>query len=147
MAESRTRFEEGIELVTRLWTEDRVTHEGRFHRLRDVHLQPRPVQQPHPPVWIASIASEESFVWAGRHGYNVMIVPTRGAWSECAIWSAPTARRGATPGTHPDASRCRARSTATWPGHGARRWKVLARVSNATSRSSARPSARGWAIR
>src|SRR5262250_113671 len=79
MAESRARFEEGIDLVTRLWTEDRVTHEGRFHRLREVHLQPRPVQQPHPPVWIASIASEESFVWAGRRGYNVMIVPYAGS--------------------------------------------------------------------
>jgi natural product biosynthesis luciferase-like monooxygenase protein len=79
MAESRARFEEGIDLVTRLWTEDRVSHEGRFHRLRDVHLQPRPVQTPHPPVWIASIASEESFVWAGRHGYNVMIVPYAGS--------------------------------------------------------------------
>ena len=79
MADSRARFEEGIDLVTRLWTEDRVSHEGRFHRLRDVHLQPRPVQTPHPPVWIASIASEESFVWAGRRGYHVMIVPYAGS--------------------------------------------------------------------
>jgi natural product biosynthesis luciferase-like monooxygenase protein len=79
MEESRARFEEGIDIVTRLWTEDRVSYEGRFHRLQDVHLQPRPVQMPHPPVWIASIASEESFVWAGRRGYNVMIVPYAGS--------------------------------------------------------------------
>jgi natural product biosynthesis luciferase-like monooxygenase protein len=79
MAESRARFEEGIGLVIRLWTEDRVSHEGRFHRLHDVHLQPRPLQTPHPPVWIATIASLESFVWAGLHGYNVMIVPYAGS--------------------------------------------------------------------
>src|SRR5262249_49252309 len=78
MDESRARFEEGVDLITRLWTEDRVTHEGRFHRLHDVHLQPRPVQTPHPPVWIASIASEESFLWAGRRGYPVMTVPCAG---------------------------------------------------------------------
>jgi natural product biosynthesis luciferase-like monooxygenase protein len=79
MDDSRARFEEGIAIVTRLWTQDRVSYEGRFHRLHDVHLQPRPVQKPHPPVWIASIASEESFVWAGQRGYNVMIVPYAGS--------------------------------------------------------------------
>src|SRR5262249_56140639 len=75
MEDSRARFEEGIDIITRLWTEERVSYEGRFHRLREVHLQPRPVQTPHPPIWIAAIASEESFVWAGRRGYPVRIRP------------------------------------------------------------------------
>jgi len=75
MDESRARFEEGIDIVTRLWTEDRVSYDGKFHRFRDVHLKPRPVQKPHPPIWVASVASIESFVWAGRRGYHVMIVP------------------------------------------------------------------------
>ena len=79
MEESRARFEEGLDIVTRLWTEDRVSYEGKFHRFRDVHLKPRPVQQPHPPIWIASVASVESFIWAGRRGYNVMIVPYAGS--------------------------------------------------------------------
>jgi natural product biosynthesis luciferase-like monooxygenase protein len=75
MDESRARFEEGIDIVTRLWTEDRVSYAGKFHQLRDVHLNPRTVQKPHPPIWIASVASVESFLWAGRRGYNVMMVP------------------------------------------------------------------------
>jgi alkanesulfonate monooxygenase SsuD/methylene tetrahydromethanopterin reductase-like flavin-dependent oxidoreductase (luciferase family) len=75
MDESRARFEEGVDIVKRLWTEDRVSYDGKFHRFRDVHLNPRPVQKPHPPIWVATVASIESFVWAGRHGYNVMIVP------------------------------------------------------------------------
>lgn len=75
MDESRARFEEGLDIVRRLWTEDRVSYDGTFHRFRDVHLNPRPVQKPHPPIWVATVASIESFVWAGRHGYNVMIVP------------------------------------------------------------------------
>jgi len=78
MEESRARFEEGIDIVTRLWTEARVTYDGRFHSLRDVRLMPRPVQKPHPPVWVAAIASPESFVWAGRRGYNLMVVPYAG---------------------------------------------------------------------
>ena len=79
MDESRARFEEGIDIVTRLWTEDRVSYDGKFHRFRDVHLKPRPVQKPHPPIWVASVASVESFVWAGRRGYNVMVVPYAGS--------------------------------------------------------------------
>ena len=75
MEESRARFEEGIEIIKRLWTEDRVTHEGRFFKFHDVHLMPRPVQKPHPPIWIAAIMSRESFTWAGQNGYNIMIVP------------------------------------------------------------------------
>jgi alkanesulfonate monooxygenase SsuD/methylene tetrahydromethanopterin reductase-like flavin-dependent oxidoreductase (luciferase family) len=75
MDESRARFEEGVDIVKRLWTEDRVSYDGKFHRFRDVHLNPRPVQKPHPPIWVATVASIESFVWAGRHGYHVMIVP------------------------------------------------------------------------
>jgi natural product biosynthesis luciferase-like monooxygenase protein len=78
MDESRARFEEGIDIVTRLWTEDRVSYDGKFHRFHDVHLKPRPVQKPHPPIWVASVASTESFVWAGRRGYNVMVVPYAG---------------------------------------------------------------------
>jgi alkanesulfonate monooxygenase len=51
-AERGGRAEEIIELLKRLWTEERVTFEGRYYRVRDVTLEPRPVQRPHPPIWI-----------------------------------------------------------------------------------------------
>ena len=79
MEESRARFEEGVEVIKRLWTEERVTHQGRFHRFQDVHATPRPVQKPHPPIWVAAVMTEESFVAAGRRGYNLMIVPYAGS--------------------------------------------------------------------
>ena len=75
MEESRPRFEEGIAAVKRLWTEERVTFEGRFHRFKDVTLLPRPVQMPHPPILVAAIATPESFIWAGEQGYGLMFVP------------------------------------------------------------------------
>jgi natural product biosynthesis luciferase-like monooxygenase protein len=78
MSESRERFEEAIGLIQRLWTEERVTAEGRFWRFEDVRLMPRPLQKPHPPVWIAAISSEESFLYAARNGFNLMIVPYAG---------------------------------------------------------------------
>ncbi len=79
MDDSRERFDEGLAVIKRLWTEERVTHHGRFWRFAGVHLTPRPVQQPHPPIWIAAVLSEESFKAAGRNGYHLMIVPFAGS--------------------------------------------------------------------
>jgi alkanesulfonate monooxygenase SsuD/methylene tetrahydromethanopterin reductase-like flavin-dependent oxidoreductase (luciferase family) len=86
MEDSRARFEEGIGVIKRLWTEERVTHEGRFHRFRDVHLTPRPVQRPHPPIYIAAVLTAESFVWAGEQGYHLMIVPFAGSLDRTAAF-------------------------------------------------------------
>jgi natural product biosynthesis luciferase-like monooxygenase protein len=78
MSESRPRFEEAIRMIRKLWTEERVTTSGRFWVLDDVRLMPRVVQKPHPPIWIAAISTEESFVYAARNGFNLMIVPYAG---------------------------------------------------------------------
>ena len=48
------RFEEYLDLVKRLWTEDSVTHESDTVKLDGVRMNIRPVQRPHPPIWIAA---------------------------------------------------------------------------------------------
>lgn len=72
-AESRARFEEGWEIVRRAWTEEVFSFAGQFWTYRDVALWPRPVQQPHPPVWVPVTASKETIEWAGQH--NIPITP------------------------------------------------------------------------
>jgi alkanesulfonate monooxygenase SsuD/methylene tetrahydromethanopterin reductase-like flavin-dependent oxidoreductase (luciferase family) len=54
LADRGPRLEEGIAILRRLWTEDRVSHEGRFYQFRDLTLEPKPVQKPCPPIWIAT---------------------------------------------------------------------------------------------
>lgn len=49
------RQAEQIEVVRKLWTEDLVDYEGRFHHLRAVSIVPRPVQQPI-PIWLGGIS-------------------------------------------------------------------------------------------
>jgi alkanesulfonate monooxygenase SsuD/methylene tetrahydromethanopterin reductase-like flavin-dependent oxidoreductase (luciferase family) len=71
MTESRARFEEAWEIVRALWTEEVTTYEGRFWSYRDVSIWPRPVQQPHPPVWMPVTTSKESIEWAARHGIPI----------------------------------------------------------------------------
>lgn len=47
------RLDEGLDLLSRYWSGERVDHDGRHYRVRDVTLLPATVQRPRPPVWIA----------------------------------------------------------------------------------------------
>ena len=47
-------FEECLEVLKALWTRDSVDFEGSHYRYRDVSLGYKPVQEPHPPIWIAA---------------------------------------------------------------------------------------------
>lgn len=48
------RLVETVEILRKLWTEERVTYEGRHYRIRDVSLTMRPVQRPHPPILVGA---------------------------------------------------------------------------------------------
>lgn len=50
-AQRVARFEECLELLTRLWTEEQVTFDGRFTSVREAFLAPRPAQRPRPKLW------------------------------------------------------------------------------------------------
>ena len=68
------RFLESLELVKRLWTEDEVSFEGKHFRLKDAVCTIRPIQKPHPPIWIA--ANNDQMVHrAGRLGYAWFLNP------------------------------------------------------------------------
>jgi probable F420-dependent oxidoreductase len=54
--ERGARCDEGIVVMKKLWTGERVSHHGRFFSFDDVYMHPRPVQSPHPPLWIGGNA-------------------------------------------------------------------------------------------
>ena len=63
---------------------------GRFWSYDDVAIWPRPVQQPHPPVWVPVTGSKETIEWAGRH--NIPITPGPGAHARPARGHHPLLR-------------------------------------------------------
>ena len=76
--ESRGRFEEAYNLIMTAWTEPVWSHEGKFFKLHDCAIWPRPVQQPHPPIWIAA-RSAESVEWCvKRHLPCAQVYQTTG---------------------------------------------------------------------
>jgi len=54
--ESGKRLDETLEIVKRLWTEDEISHHGRFWHLDKVRPHLRPVQEPHPTIWVGAHA-------------------------------------------------------------------------------------------
>jgi probable F420-dependent oxidoreductase len=46
------RFNEGLALMKACWTESQISFDGRFWQLDAARMEPKPVQQPHPPIWI-----------------------------------------------------------------------------------------------
>jgi alkanesulfonate monooxygenase SsuD/methylene tetrahydromethanopterin reductase-like flavin-dependent oxidoreductase (luciferase family) len=67
--EAQARFDEAIAVILRAWTEPRFSHAGRFWTYRDVAPRPRPLQQPHPPLFYGAIspASADAIARRGWH--------------------------------------------------------------------------------
>ena len=76
LSQSRARFEEAFDIIVRAWTEEVFSYEGEFWSYKDVALWPRPLQQPHPPLWMPIVGSRESIEFAA--GHNLPITPGLG---------------------------------------------------------------------
>jgi len=88
VGERLRRLEEACQVVKRLWTEERSDFEGRYYRLAGALASPKPVQRPHPPIWIGGggerktlrIVAQHADVWNmaggsvedGRHKVEVL---------------------------------------------------------------------------
>jgi alkanesulfonate monooxygenase SsuD/methylene tetrahydromethanopterin reductase-like flavin-dependent oxidoreductase (luciferase family) len=66
----RDRYLEAHDLITRAWTEpDVFAFNGKYTQLRYVNIWPRPLQKPHPPVWIPGGGSVETWDWCAQHDF------------------------------------------------------------------------------
>ncbi|MBI2862005.1 MAG: LLM class flavin-dependent oxidoreductase [Chloroflexi bacterium] len=70
--ENIPRFEEGLQVVKKLLTEDEVNFEGKYFTLRGMRMNDRPIQKPYPPIWIGAMA-DASVKRAARLGDSWMI--------------------------------------------------------------------------
>jgi alkanesulfonate monooxygenase SsuD/methylene tetrahydromethanopterin reductase-like flavin-dependent oxidoreductase (luciferase family) len=74
MEDSRSLVAESLAILRASFTRAPVRFAGRHFRLDGVTIVPRPLQQPHPPLWAAAV-SPESFEWAAREGLGVLVGP------------------------------------------------------------------------
>jgi alkanesulfonate monooxygenase SsuD/methylene tetrahydromethanopterin reductase-like flavin-dependent oxidoreductase (luciferase family) len=103
------RMLESLGLINRLWTEDGVTHEGRFFQLHGATSTIRPVQKPGPPIWIAANA-DAAVARAARLGYAWFVNPHAPLATIERQWQlyqqAAAAAGHGLPGTRPIALEC-----------------------------------------
>ena len=69
-----SRYLECLEVMRRLWTEEEVTFKGRHFELNGARMVLKPIQQPHPPVWVAA-NSDAAIKRAATLGYTWYVNP------------------------------------------------------------------------
>ncbi len=65
---------EAIHILRQAWSDEPVNFRGEFFEYQDVNVLPKPVQRPHPPIWVGG-HSAETFRWAAENGFNLMTLP------------------------------------------------------------------------
>jgi natural product biosynthesis luciferase-like monooxygenase protein len=73
--ERGTRFSEGLDVLLGAWSDAPLTFHGTHYDYDGVDVTPKPLQQPHPPVWMAASTTQESFETAGGRGFDLMVNP------------------------------------------------------------------------
>jgi alkanesulfonate monooxygenase SsuD/methylene tetrahydromethanopterin reductase-like flavin-dependent oxidoreductase (luciferase family) len=71
--ELSARFDEAMHIIRRAWANgERFSHHGQYWHFEDIVLEPAPVQQPYPPLWLAA-ASSETIRKAAEDGYKLLL--------------------------------------------------------------------------
>ncbi len=76
-AHNRERFAEAHDLIIKTWTTPGPFRwEGKHYQFRVVNPFERPLQKPHPPIWIPGVGSPETIVWCAHHHYPYIYLET-----------------------------------------------------------------------
>lgn len=97
--ESHARFRETVEIVLAAWTHDRLTYTGEFFSFDGVEVLPKPLQRPHPPVWLAA-SSPGAVERAAAAGHAILMDPHAThaeLGNKLALYRKTLARHGHTP--------------------------------------------------
>jgi alkanesulfonate monooxygenase SsuD/methylene tetrahydromethanopterin reductase-like flavin-dependent oxidoreductase (luciferase family) len=71
----RERYYEAHELIIKAWTSDEpFPWNGKYFQLPCVNVWPRPIQQPHPPVWVPGTVSPSTWDFVAKHDYGYMVL-------------------------------------------------------------------------
>ena len=67
VAERLARLDESLEVIKRLWTEERTTFSGGYYQLNEAVCNPKPVQRPHPPILVGAGGEQIALGIVARH--------------------------------------------------------------------------------
>ena len=70
-ADAGPRYAESYDIIKKFFASDVLNHEGKYWSFKDVPVEMKPLQQPHPAMWYA-LAAPESTVWPAHQGMNIV---------------------------------------------------------------------------
>lgn len=71
LGERGTRLKEGLAVIKGLWTKEELSFEGKHYNLKNARLMPRPVQSPHPPLWVGT-QGPQTLDYIAREGFHFL---------------------------------------------------------------------------
>jgi natural product biosynthesis luciferase-like monooxygenase protein len=73
--DSALRMREAAALIRQAWSEEVLNYRGTLFAYDALRVLPRPVQRPHPPIWVGASRSDDTYRWAGQQGYHLLTLP------------------------------------------------------------------------
>jgi alkanesulfonate monooxygenase SsuD/methylene tetrahydromethanopterin reductase-like flavin-dependent oxidoreductase (luciferase family) len=66
------QLREGVEIIKKMFTEEKPSYEGKYYRITEAYNTPKPVQKPHPPITIGAVAEQKMLKLVAQHadGWN-----------------------------------------------------------------------------
>ncbi len=61
------RLREGVEIIKRMWIEEKPSYQGKHYRIKNAICEPKPIQKPHPPITIAGSGEKYTLSVVAAH--------------------------------------------------------------------------------
>ncbi len=74
LEESRPRYDEAIEILINAWTKEKFSYDGKYYKVKDLSVVPKPVQKPHPRLFTGG-TSDITYQMAGERGWGIFVPP------------------------------------------------------------------------
>ena len=74
------QMKQAVTIIKKMWTEDRPTFQGKYYHINDARCDPKPIQQPHPPIWIGGVGERFLLRAVAEHadGWNIYMPEVEG---------------------------------------------------------------------